>query len=129
MWPLSPPWDPPNGNQFIIADLRVRIVDGPGSEIVFLPGLGASLRYWGKAYDAFAPTHRLMFIDLLGFGGSAKPDGPYDRKAHVAALVDAFNKWDIVDEERRHYLQREVERELVKVPWAPRINIDRKSVV
>ena len=32
------------------------------------------------------------------------------------ALVIAFNKWDLVDEERRYYLDREIERELVRVP-------------
>jgi GTPase len=39
------------------------------------------------------------------------------------AVVIAFNKWDTVDEERRYYLDREVERELVRVQWAPRVNI------
>ncbi|MCD9198663.1 ribosome biogenesis GTPase Der [Aeromicrobium wangtongii] len=39
------------------------------------------------------------------------------------ALIIAFNKWDKVDEERRYYLEREIERELVQVPWAPRINL------
>ena len=39
------------------------------------------------------------------------------------ALIIAFNKWDLVDEERRYYLEREIDRELVQVPWAPRINI------
>src|SRR5690242_17864624 len=39
------------------------------------------------------------------------------------ALVIAFNKWDLVDEERRYYLDREVERDLVRVPWAPRVNL------
>ena len=39
------------------------------------------------------------------------------------AVVIAFNKWDRVDEERRYYLDREIERELVRVGWAPRVNI------
>ena len=39
------------------------------------------------------------------------------------ALVIAFNKWDLVDEERRYYLDKEIERELVRVQWAPRVNI------
>jgi GTP-binding protein len=43
------------------------------------------------------------------------------------ALVIAFNKWDLVDEERRYYLDREIERELVQVQWAPRINITAKT--
>jgi GTPase len=39
------------------------------------------------------------------------------------ALVLAFNKWDLVDEDRRYDLGREIERELAQVQWAPRVNI------
>ena len=39
------------------------------------------------------------------------------------ALVIAFNKWDLTDEERRRYLRREIERELVQFEWAAKINI------
>lgn len=39
------------------------------------------------------------------------------------AVVLAVNKWDLVDEERRRYLERELEVELVQVPWAPRVNL------
>jgi GTP-binding protein len=39
------------------------------------------------------------------------------------ALVIAFNKWDLTDEERRHYLRREIERDLVHFEWAAKINI------
>ncbi|WP_446663774.1 ribosome biogenesis GTPase Der [Flexivirga sp. B27] len=39
------------------------------------------------------------------------------------ALVLAFNKWDLLDEERRRYLEREIERDLGQVAWAPRANI------
>jgi GTPase len=39
------------------------------------------------------------------------------------ALVIAFNKWDLTDEERRHYLERELDRQLNQARWAPRVNI------
>jgi GTPase len=39
------------------------------------------------------------------------------------AIVIAFNKWDTVDEERRRYLEREIDRDLVRVQWAPRVNL------
>lgn len=39
------------------------------------------------------------------------------------ALVLAFNKWDLTDEERRRYLEREIERDLNVWAWAPRVNI------
>ena len=43
------------------------------------------------------------------------------------ALVIAFNKWDLVDEDRRYYLEREYERELVQVQWAPRLNLTART--
>ncbi|HET9014693.1 MAG TPA: ribosome biogenesis GTPase Der [Thermomicrobiaceae bacterium] len=39
------------------------------------------------------------------------------------ALVIAYNKWDKLDDERRYYLEREIEQELVQVQWAPRVNM------
>jgi GTP-binding protein len=43
------------------------------------------------------------------------------------ALVVAFNKWDLTDDERRHYLEREIDRDLVRVQWAPRVNIAART--
>ena len=39
------------------------------------------------------------------------------------ALVIAYNKWDLMDEDRQRYLEREIDRELVQVRWAPRVNV------
>src|SRR5690606_8751333 len=39
------------------------------------------------------------------------------------AMVLAFNKWDLVDEDRRYYLAKEIDRELGQVAWAPRVNV------
>ncbi|OEV03117.1 ribosome biogenesis GTPase Der [Streptomyces oceani] len=43
------------------------------------------------------------------------------------ALVIAYNKWDQLDEERRYYLEREIERELNQVRWAPRVNVSART--
>lgn len=43
------------------------------------------------------------------------------------ALVLVFNKWDLLDEERRHWLEREIEKDLAHVAWAPRVNISAKT--
>jgi GTP-binding protein len=43
------------------------------------------------------------------------------------ALVLAFNKWDELDDERRRYLEREIEQDLAHVDWAPRVNISAKT--
>jgi GTP-binding protein len=43
------------------------------------------------------------------------------------ALVIAFNKWDLVDADRRYYLEKEIERELRRITWAIRVNISAKT--
>jgi GTP-binding protein len=43
------------------------------------------------------------------------------------ALVLAFNKWDLLDDERRRYLEREIELDLAHVSWAPRVNISART--
>ncbi|GLY02402.1 MULTISPECIES: ribosome biogenesis GTPase Der [Actinoplanes] len=43
------------------------------------------------------------------------------------ALVIAFNKWDLVDEDRRFYLDKEIDRDLKRVTWAVRVNISAKT--
>ncbi|MVZ89644.1 ribosome biogenesis GTPase Der [Microbacter sp. ANSKLAB05] len=44
------------------------------------------------------------------------------------ALVIAFNKWDLVDEDRRYDLDKEIDRELSRVlSWAHRVNISART--
>ena len=43
------------------------------------------------------------------------------------ALVLAFNKWDLVDEDRRYQLDNEIDRQLVQIRWAQRVNISAKT--
>lgn len=43
------------------------------------------------------------------------------------ALVLAFNKWDLLDDERRDVLDREIDRQLDRVAWAPRINVSART--
>jgi GTP-binding protein len=39
------------------------------------------------------------------------------------SLVLAFNKWDLVDEDRRYQLDKELDRELTRLRWAERVNV------
>ncbi|MCL1801144.1 MAG: bifunctional cytidylate kinase/GTPase Der [Promicromonosporaceae bacterium] len=43
------------------------------------------------------------------------------------ALVIVLNKWDLMDEDRRHYLERELTRQLERITWAPRVNLSAKT--
>ena len=39
------------------------------------------------------------------------------------ALVLVFNKWDLLDEDRREMLEKEIDLDLHNVRWAPRVNL------
>jgi GTP-binding protein len=43
------------------------------------------------------------------------------------AMIIGYNKWDLLDEDRRYYLDREIERDLVQFQWVPRVNISAKT--
>lgn len=42
-------------------------------------------------------------------------------------LVLVFNKWDLLDEDRRYDLDKEIDRQLFRVSWAPRVNISART--
>lgn len=43
------------------------------------------------------------------------------------AMVIVMNKWDLVDEDRRNQLDREIDRHLDQVEWAQRVNVAAKT--
>ena len=65
-------------------------VNGTGAPtIVFIPGIGATTRFWTYVLTTGGGTAlagRHLLIDLLGFGRSAKPWATYDVDRHVAEL-------------------------------------------
>ena len=66
------------------------LVDGTGARtVVFLPGIGATTRFWTYVLTTgggAALAGRHLLIDLLGFGRSPKPWATYDVDRHVAEL-------------------------------------------
>jgi pimeloyl-ACP methyl ester carboxylesterase len=69
-------------------DLQVR-EDGPPAApaMVLLHGFAGSIHWWDGVVGALGAHHRLIRIDLLGHGGSAKPRHGYTME-HQAQLVD-----------------------------------------
>ncbi|WP_017974623.1 ribosome biogenesis GTPase Der [Actinopolyspora halophila] len=43
------------------------------------------------------------------------------------SLVIAYNKWDLVDDDRRRSLEKEIDRDLVQVRWAERVNVSAET--
>ena len=63
---------------------------GEGTPLVLLHGLGGSLFTWRHVIAALSREHRVIALDLKGFGQSDKPFDDHYSAADQAALVSAF---------------------------------------
>lgn len=69
-----------------LADRLFTEIRGEGEPIVFIAGLPATTRFWQGAFDPLAASHRLIFVDALGFGRSPFPDVDYTLDDQLGAL-------------------------------------------
>jgi len=91
-------WAPPPSQFVEIAGLRVHVRDeGPRDDprpIVLLHGTSASLHTWDGWVAGLRDTHRVIRLDLPGFGLTGPvPDGDYSIERYVAfvrAVLDHF---------------------------------------
>ena len=70
--------------------LFTRVLGIGGPVVAFLPGIGATTRYWELVVGPLADRARLLLVDLLGFGRSPKPWTTYSVERHVAELHRAL---------------------------------------
>jgi pimeloyl-ACP methyl ester carboxylesterase len=86
------PGEPPNANFAMVRDSRIRyVVEGEGSTVVFVHGFASSLGVWERLASDLSQDHRVVRMDLKGFGWSDRSEGDYSPKAQseiVWALLD-----------------------------------------
>ncbi len=85
--------EPDDATFMAIDGVRVRYVDqGQGSAVVLIHGFAASLDTWDHVIPALvAGGHRVIALDLRGFGWTDRPPGDYSSEAQarlVLALMD-----------------------------------------
>jgi pimeloyl-ACP methyl ester carboxylesterase len=80
----------------------VQVVDeGPtragreGPPIVLLHCYACSLRWWDGVAPLLSERHRVVRIDLLGHGGSDKPQSGYTMEEQGALVAEALNRLDV----------------------------------
>lgn len=87
------PGEPKTATYADVQDARVRFVDqGEGPPVVMLHGFASALENWAPVMPAIAKTHRVLALDLKGFGWTDRPPGDYSPQAQadlVFALMDA----------------------------------------
>jgi pimeloyl-ACP methyl ester carboxylesterase len=65
---------------------------GPeGAPIVLLHCFGCSSQWWNPILGKLNEHHRVVRIDLIGHGGSEKPQSGYEIEAQAAAAAEALN--------------------------------------
>jgi len=71
-----------------IADVRLHYEqEGKGTDLILIHGLGMSLRDWDDCTPDLAKHHRVLRVDVRGFGESDKPPGPYSAQLFARDLA------------------------------------------
>jgi len=79
----------PKGQYATIDGARLRYVDvGDGPAVVLIHGFGASLDSWATVVPALATSHRVLALDLKGFGWSDRPEGDYSPAAQAKLVLE-----------------------------------------
>jgi pimeloyl-ACP methyl ester carboxylesterase len=97
---LMPRWAPPPSRFVTIAGMQVHLRDqGPREDprpILLLHGTSASLHTWDGWVAALAGPHRVIRVDLPGFGLTGpSPDGDYRLAAYVRFVVAVLDHLDV----------------------------------
>jgi pimeloyl-ACP methyl ester carboxylesterase len=65
---------------------------GQGSPMVLLHGMFGDFLDWEPVLEPLAASHRVIAVDLPGFGRSSKPRGEYSAEFFVSALHEFFEQ-------------------------------------
>lgn len=79
-------------DQFInVGDIRTRFwaIGDKGSYVLLLHGIAASIEFWNLNIQALAKAHRVVALDMVGFGHTDKPSAPYSL-SYFARFVKDF---------------------------------------
>ncbi len=69
--------------------------EADGQPIVLLHGYANSLHWFDAIEPLLAEDHRVIRIDLLGFGGSEKPESGYSIPEQASLVAEALNELDV----------------------------------
>lgn len=84
----------PKGAQFADVDgVRVRYIDvGEGSPVVLVHGFASSLDTWAGVVPELSKKHRVIALDLKGFGFTDRPEGAYSPRAQSELVMRLLEK-------------------------------------
>jgi pimeloyl-ACP methyl ester carboxylesterase len=83
----------PGGRILELKEESLQVAEGgprEGSPIVLLHCYTCAIDWWDGMRPALEREHRVIAIDLLGFGGSDKPRSPYDMDSQALLVKEAL---------------------------------------
>lgn len=90
----------PGGTLLSVPAGEVQVVEGgprKGSPIVLIHCFTCAIDWWDGMRPALEREHRVIAIDLLGHGGSEKPDSGYAMEDQAAMLADVLRALEVSD--------------------------------
>jgi pimeloyl-ACP methyl ester carboxylesterase len=82
------PGEPTTATFAELNGVRMRYVDvGSGPAVVLIHGFASSLETWDAIIPTLSKTHRVLALDLKGFGWTDRPEGDYSPKAQAALVL------------------------------------------
>lgn len=85
----------PGGRILDLKQGKLQVVEGgprDGSPIVLLHCYTCAIDWWDEMRPALEQQHRVIAIDLLGFGGSEKPQSGYDMESQGLVVKEALRR-------------------------------------
>ena len=84
------PGEPADGRFLDVDGVRVRFTDTEETHkpvVVMVHGFASTLDAWAPVVPALSKTHRIVRLDLKGFGWSERPPGDYSPQAQAKMLL------------------------------------------
>jgi pimeloyl-ACP methyl ester carboxylesterase len=82
------PGAPTNATYADVDGVRLRYHDkGEGPAVVMIHGFASSLETWDTVAPKLEKTHRVLSLDLKGFGWSERPEGDYSPAAQAKLVL------------------------------------------
>lgn len=92
------PGEPSKATFAKVAGARVRYVDvgkGNGPPVVLIHGFASSLDTWDLLIPQLEKTHRVVALDLKGFGWTDRPEGDYSPAAQAKMVLQLLDQLGI----------------------------------
>jgi pimeloyl-ACP methyl ester carboxylesterase len=91
-----PPGAPRDAFYADIGGARIRFIDeGEGPPVVLIHGFASALETWGGVATELTKKHRILALDLKGFGWSSRPEGDYSPQAEAAIVLALMEQRNI----------------------------------